>query len=293
MTTPVTETDWTLDGSDGEVILGNAHLPSGKSHGALLIAHGFKGYKDYGFIPSLAQRAAEAGFCAYRFNFSHSGMTHETETFQRPDLFQLDTWNRQIHDLHTIHQAVREGRLPSTASQVPTIWFGHSRGAVTCLLAAARLAPIAATGPLGVIAAASPDTAFFLDEHQRQVLRRLGRIESPSSRTGQILHIGGEVLAEIEQNPDAFNPVLAVAQLDCPVLVIHGDGDQTVPVAAAARLAAAAPTRARKHVVQGASHTFDAPNPLDPEEIPPTATSEMIATAVSFASTTVRGRTPS
>ena len=53
----------------------------------MLIAHGFKGYKDYGMFPRLARVAAETGFVAHRFNFSHSGMTDRIATFEHPDLF--------------------------------------------------------------------------------------------------------------------------------------------------------------------------------------------------------------
>ena len=55
-------TQWTLPGADGQPILGNTHVPDDSRGappaGVLIVAHGFKGYKDYGFFPRLAQSAA-------------------------------------------------------------------------------------------------------------------------------------------------------------------------------------------------------------------------------------------
>ena len=45
---------WSIPGSDGEPIIGNTHLPSEDPAGVVHIAHGFKGYKDYGMFPRIA-----------------------------------------------------------------------------------------------------------------------------------------------------------------------------------------------------------------------------------------------
>ena len=82
---------WTIRGAARQPIIGDAHLPQGEPRGAVLIAHGFKGYKDYGMFPRIAAELSGRGLIAHRFNFSHSGMTARTETFERPDLFERDT----------------------------------------------------------------------------------------------------------------------------------------------------------------------------------------------------------
>ena len=42
--------------------------------------HGFKGFKDWGFFPHLADRLARAGLVAVSFNFSGSGVGPDGET---------------------------------------------------------------------------------------------------------------------------------------------------------------------------------------------------------------------
>ena len=46
--------DWSIPGSDGEPIIGNTHVPRDEPAGMVLVAHGFKGYKDYGMFPRIA-----------------------------------------------------------------------------------------------------------------------------------------------------------------------------------------------------------------------------------------------
>lgn len=266
---------WTIPGSDGEAILGDSHVPDASPRGTLVICHGFKGYKDYGFFPRLAEAAAAAGLVAHRFNFSHSGMTNRLDTFERPDLFERDTWNRQVHDLGCVVRHVTTG---AEALQLPVVVFGHSRGGVTALLAAGRGLAVA-----GVVTAAAPDSACSLDEDQQAMLRRVGHLVSPSSRTGQDLRVGRAWLDEIESDPMGHDPCRVMAALQLPTLVIHGDADATVPVQAARRLVAASGHRAELLVIPGADHVFGATNPL-PRDAPLSVATQLLFEAViSFA----------
>ncbi|MCC7203983.1 MAG: hypothetical protein IT441_02805 [Phycisphaeraceae bacterium] len=295
--------DWTLAGSDDQPILGTTHLPAEPlpGRGVMIICHGFKGYKDYGFFPLLAESAAQRGLLAVRFNFSHSGMDNapvaskRSDRFDRPDLFERDTWSRQVHDLRQVTDAVRHGRLPGVdRPNLTVIYFGHSRGGITALLTAAGMGgvqgDIRLSGAIAaVITASAPDTACNLSEPEKSTLRRHGRLESLSSRTGQMLHVGVAWLQEIEADPAAFDPCRAAAALTCRLLVIHGDADTTVPHLAAEHLAQAAGPRASTRIIPGASHTFNAPNPLPHDAIPPPATARMIDAACDFAVRCCRG----
>ena len=254
---------WTIGGADGQPIFGDTHVPAGPPRGTLVLCHGFKGYKDYGFFPYLADQGARSGLITCRFNFSHSGMTLDIETFARPDLFEQDTWDKQIFDLDQVACAIRSSNLPGfhtgTSPELPMTWFGHSRGGVTILLAASR-----PTGspPNRVIAAAAPHSACDLDEHQRRLLHAQGWLESPSSRTGQILRMGSAWLDELEANPSAFDPLNAIGQIPHPVLLIHGSEDDSVPIGSAHQLREAGRSTVRLETIEGASHTFNAPNPM-------------------------------
>jgi uncharacterized protein len=54
--------------------------------------------------------------------------------------------------------------------------------------------------------------------------------------------------------PDAYPSLTLIARLRAPLLVIHGERDQIVPLSHGQRLFEAAPERKRMHVVRGAGH---------------------------------------
>ena len=273
--------EWSIAGADNQPILGNTHLPdggTGAAVGVLILCHGFKGYKDYGLFPQLAQRASQAGLICHRFNFSHSGMTNNTDTFEKPELFEKDTWRKQSHDLQQVIRAVTSEELDGKG--LPVVVFGHSRGGVTTLLTAGHTD----TGKqlAGVITAGSPSQCSGLYPEQVDMLKRVGRLPSPSSRTGQTLYVDRNWQDQIEQDPNWHDPCKAAAKITCPLLIIHGTQDTTVPVIEAQDFHKAQP-RAQVYTIQDASHTFNAPNPLPMDEEPPEATKQLFDRVCDFA----------
>jgi len=258
-------TSWTIPGAGGEPIIGDCHLPHGRPKGVVLIAHGFKGYKDYGMFPRIARAMAEAGFIAHRFNFSHSGMTNEIATFARPDLFEQDTWSRQVHDFLAVIDAVGDGVIDGRG--LPYVMFGHSRGGVAALLTAGRFADDETmVQPAGLITAAAPSSCLGMSGDQAEQVMREGFVISPSSRTGQQLRIGRAFIAEQREDPAGHDLPSLVAKIRCPILIVHGETDPTVPVGCAHEIAGAAQD-GHTLVIDGADHVFNVPNPL-PDDAP-------------------------
>jgi alpha-beta hydrolase superfamily lysophospholipase len=245
--------DWSIPGADGQTIFGNTHLPDADARGAIVIVHGFKGYKDYGMFPRLAREFAgggRSGLIAHRFNFSHSGMTNRLETFERPDLFERDTWSKQVFDLSAVLQAIARNELPGNGLSLFVL--GHSRGGVTAFLTADRLTELGRLPDLaGVIALASSSTCNSFGAEESRVLLEQGWLESPSSRTGQPLRVGRAFLQEQLDDPAAHDLLAHVRRLGerVPILIIHGENDPTVPVQCAHDLASAAGPRATQHIV--------------------------------------------
>ena len=168
------------------------------------------------------------------------------------------------------------------------VWFGHSRGGVTVLLAASRLFAgqnaMELPTPAGIVAAASPHHCCSLDPSAIERLRRRGWVESPSSRTGQVLRIGKTWLEEQEQDPESYDPLVAASRLGCPVLFVHGDADTTVLPASSHHLARAAGKNATLKIIPNASHTFNAPNPMALDGTPDhPATNQLLDSVGAFA----------
>ena len=289
-----TSNTWTLPGAgaDGETILGNAHLPDGEPVGVVLIAHGFKGYKDYGMFPRIAETMCDAGFIAHRFNFSHSGMTNNIDTFERPDLFERDTWNKQVFDCRAVVAAINDGKLPGAGLHY--VLFGHSRGGVSVLLTAGRFAgDTTLQQPVGVVTAAAPCQCVNFPPEVADQLLKDGYIVSPSSRTGQDLRVGKAVLVEQLDDPAGHDLLALVRRITCPLLVIHGEDDPTVPVEAAEQIGRAAQCEVTVLRIAGGDHVYNTPNPL-PSDAPSSSQFQQLLDAmVKFATARCAQASPS
>ena len=186
-------------------------------------------------------------------------MTAKSDTFERPDLFERDTWNKQVFDVECVVQAIASGGLKGTG--LPYVLLGHSRGGVTAIFFAARqAAELRLPQPAGVITAGSPDHACGLSEREKHTVRDTGYLESPSSRTGQNLRIGLTWLAEQEADPDAHDVLGSLRKIEIPILVVHGENDATINVDSAAAIAGAA-ANARVVRITNCNHVFNTPNP--------------------------------
>ncbi len=264
--------DWTIDGSEGLAILGDTDTPAREPGGVALLVHGFKGYKDYGMFPVLGRALAEMGLVCHRFNLAHSGMTDDIATFERPELFERDTWAFQAQDVVCVARAVREGKLRGRG--LPMMLVGHSRGGVAALLAAGRQGD--EIGPLaGLVTINAPAACCSMGEGDRRSLLEHGIFESPSARTGQVLRVGRAWLQTQLDDPAWHNVADAASSVNAPVLVIHGDADTTVDPGSAGVIAGAA-REARRVMIAGANHVLNTPNPAPPGVVSSPQLREMI-----------------
>jgi dienelactone hydrolase len=225
------------------------------SRPAVLVLHGFKGFKDWGMFPPFAERLAQAGFTAVTPNLSGSGVDDAGE-FTLPDRFGHNTFSAELHDAATVIDALRRGELgippPSTLGLV-----GHSRGGGIGVLQAARDPRIRA---LVTWAAISTVERWPADE--RTVWRAAGRTEVKNARTGQILPLYTDVLDDIESNASSLDIEAAAGRVTVPWLMIHGTEDESVRFAEAELLKAASSNETTRLLsVEGGGHTFGAAHP--------------------------------
>jgi pimeloyl-ACP methyl ester carboxylesterase len=248
--------DWAIEGSRGELIFGTTHEHCGELRGVVLLAHGFKGYKDYGMFPWLSTQFSKEGYTVHRFNFAHSGMSSTDGPFERADLFEQSTWNRQVEDIEILADTFSK-------PDCPLFLCGHSRGGVSVLLSIGR-GKVQADG---VITLSSPSACLSMTAEMQQELLHDGRLESPSGRTGQMLYVGKVFLEEQFEEPKQHDLLQLVHQIECPCLVIHGEDDSTVPMNAATTLAENM-QHSTVEIILGGDHVFNTPNPFHIDSMP-------------------------
>ena len=207
---------------------------------AVLVAHGFKGFKDWGMFPWICERVAEAGLRAIRFDFSHNGV--EEHDFDRLDLFLLDTPTRHQEDLCALAAAV-----PG-----PLGLLGHSRGGGDVILFAASEPRVRCVATLASVSS----TVLGLPDQER-TLREKGYYPIPNARTKQLMPVARHAFEDGRR----YDLAEEASRLGVPLLLVHGDADESVPVAAQTRLREAQPA-ADVLTIQDAGHTFGAVHPF-------------------------------
>jgi dienelactone hydrolase len=224
----------------------------GERRPAVVICHGFKGFKDWGFFPRLAERLALAGFTAVSFNFSGSGVG-EGQEFDELERFAHQRPSGDLADLAgVVDWVVRERGVPWVGL------LGHSRGGGLAILQAARDARVRALATWAAV-----DHLLRWPAEQIAQWRRDGRTEVVNQRTGQVLTLYRDALDDVDAHEhDTLDIPAAAGRVTVPWLLVHGTADQAVPVAAAYVLARSTGSRQTELLLlDGADHTFGIRHP--------------------------------
>ena len=75
----------------------------------LVILHGFKGFKDWGFFPYAAEFLANRGFAVITFNFSMNGVGQNLLDFTELDKFARNTYSREQENVAKIIGEIKGG----------------------------------------------------------------------------------------------------------------------------------------------------------------------------------------
>lgn len=242
--------DFTLTSDDNLPIRGNLEVGE-RPRALVVIVHGFKGFKDWGFFPWTAQRLMQHRLAVCRFNMSRCGIGDDPETFERLDLFEHDTYSTQLADLRKV---VRHAQ--HQVAGLPTFLLGHSRGGGIALLGAVDVPNLH-----GVVAWSPISRADRWDDATKRDWRRRGYVEIENARTKQMMRMSTKILDDYEANRKRLDILGAAASLHVPLLVVHGARDESVP-ADEGRLIADRARDSSFLLVDRASHTYNAIHPL-------------------------------
>ncbi|HEX6177909.1 MAG TPA: alpha/beta fold hydrolase [Thermoanaerobaculia bacterium] len=237
-----------IESAEGLPIRGNLDLPA-DPRALVVIAHGFKGFKDWSFFPWLAEYLCSQRLAVCRFNMSRSGIGENPETFDRLDLFAGDTYSAQVSDLVAATEYA-SSKLPGLRVYL----LGHSRGGGIALLAARSIAALK-----GVVTWSAISRADRWDEPTKKAWRAAGSLDVINQRTKQTMKMSTAILDDYEKH--RFDILAAAKGLTVPLLAIHGANDDSVPVDEARAIASAAPDSSLV-IIDAASHTYNAIHPL-------------------------------
>lgn len=242
-----------IEGADGGPLRGDLYAAETNEPRAVLLCHGFRGYKDWGFIPLLASTIASQGTSVAAFNMSGSGVATPDGAFTERERFRKNTYASELDDIDRAAMWLRR-RLDARESGFSLGLIGHSRGGAMALLHAAShpevrtVVSLAAPSRIGVW----PEAAFVAWRDRRPHIVR-------DFRTRAELPLGPEIYDDIQRNGARYDLRRAAASLTIPYLVVQGDRDRSVPLEEGRTLASWGPSGTTElAIIQGAGHSFQA-----------------------------------
>ncbi len=252
--------NFTFLASDNEKIAITTYLNREIFSGnAIIFVHGFKGFKDWGFVPYLGNYFANKGFFVVTFNFSFNGIGENLTEFTELDKFSKNTISREIRELNEITDALKSDFFKINFKG-KIGYIGHSRGGAVAILTASRRNDISCVSLWASISKLDRYT-----QRQKDEWRKKGYLEVINTRTNQTLKLNISLLEDIEKNSDdLLNIQKAVSQFNRPLLIVHGNQDMTVPVKEALQLYEwSDKTKTEFFKIYGTGHTFDIVHPFN------------------------------
>lgn len=217
----------------GEILAGTLHLPEKASVGAVIAGHCFTCSRHTGILRRVCKDICEAGFMALRFDFSGNG--------QSQGAFEQATWSKQVLEMEAAI-ALMENKGAKWIGLI-----GHSLGAAIALLTALQTKKVSAICRIAGRVSAKRNM-HFLTSSQQQVLEKTGKVDFISR--GRTLTLNNDFFEDAARH----NLTTATRSLAIPMLVVHGDHDEIIPVSEAHLAKTTNPDRVELHVVTGGDH---------------------------------------
>ena len=225
----------------------------------LIYVHGFKGFKDWGFIPYVGDYFSTRGFFVITFNFSHNGVGESLTEFNELEKFAKNTVSLEVEELTEIIDAYTAGFFCERQNQKIGI-IGHSRGGDVSIVTASQRKSVDA-----VAVWASISNFDRYTHKQKASWQKKGFSEVLNSRTNQMMKLNLDLLKDIEKNKDdKLNIEKSVKNFNKPLFIAHGDQDASVPFSEAKELYNWSDKELTHFLeIPGTGHTFDMVHPFE------------------------------
>ncbi|WP_058301795.1 alpha/beta hydrolase family protein [Gorillibacterium timonense] len=239
------------------ILRGTVYPSRRETKGILVVCHGYKGFKDWGFFPYIGQKLSER-YHVITFNFTHNGIGEDLLEFTELEKFAGNTYSREQEDLSVLIGAIRRGETPlGDTGGLSVYLLGHSRGAGDCLIYALDHPDEIA----GVVSWNGVTNVDLFSDKEKAEMKERGRTYILNGRTKQQMPLNREILDDLEANAERFNILGRISELQPPAVLIQGkdDGERL-------RKGSAALTQLRPDIpwlqVPGGNHTFGAVHPF-------------------------------
>ncbi len=196
-----------------EKLAGTLHVPESPTDRAVLWGHCFTCSRHTSILRDISKKLEEKGIASLRFDFSGNGQSEGD--------FSHTSYTRHIAEMKQAMNFLSDQGFFRFAAG------GHSMGAAIAVLAADRMAAkslnIKAVCALAGRLGKGRISHLFSDE-QMEELRQTGKVSFVSR--GRQLELGEDFFTDMQK----YDLAETVAGFKIPLMVIHGDKDEVIPV---------------------------------------------------------------
>ena len=244
-------------------------LPNNRPKPVVIFVHGFKGFKDWGHFNLLSSYFARHGFVFVKLNLSHNGTAPGSDDLVDLEALGHNNFSIELDDIGTLidHLGNDKCRIPREEMDRSRLsLIGHSRGGGMVLLKAAEDERVKAV----VTWAAISDLDQRWSEEVMERWKKEGVQWVANQRLGQQMPLYYQLAENFHANKARFDIPAATRRLTQPLLVLHGEEDETLPVQMAREIHAYHPA-AELVLLPGVTHTFGGKHPYSDPELPAAA----------------------
>lgn len=268
-----------IAGPNGKDITFDITLPFSKTPTSILVfCHGFKGFKDWGHFNWVAEQSALSGLAFLKFNFSFNGINpNDLSDITDLDAFSENNYTKELQDLNAILNHLVENAEVFNINPGKIFLAGHSRGGGIALLKASEDKRVRG---LVLWASVSEFESFFRPETIEE-WNTSGVVYAANKRNNLQMPIKKQFYDDFVKNKSKLDIKVAAKILSVPLLIIHGDADESVAFSHAKALYEMV-SHSILITVEGGDHTFGAKHPFNPETDVTTMLEELVENTVEF-----------
>jgi dipeptidyl aminopeptidase/acylaminoacyl peptidase len=219
------------------------------------------GFKDWGAWNLMKDYFLNKGFGFCKFNLTHNGTTVEKpQDFADLVAFSQNRYSYEKNDVISVFNWIQNKVDLSTVS---LHLMGHSRGGGIALLCASDSRVLSV---ITLAAISSIEKRFDLSEEIMDNWKKTGVRYVKNGRTHQEMPHFIEQFTDFETHRSELNIRKACMALKKPLLILHGDQDESVSIEEGKAIAAW--TKQLLHVIHDANHTFGASHPYLENTLP-------------------------
>ncbi len=236
---------------------------SEESKPMVILIHGFRAFKDWGFFPYFANKLNEAGYISACIDFSLNTVIDKEKSIFDMEKFAINTVSQEILEINSFIEDIVSGKVLTKSEN--NLWnkqiylIGHSLGGALAISVASKNDNIVKK----LVTINSISDFDIYTEKQKEKWFNLGYKEFFDSNTNQTFRLNLTFLTDRLTYSGNKSVASMVSKLNIPYLILHSENDITVSLKASDILYNASNKQyTEKIILKHTNHTLGVKHPF-------------------------------